>query len=406
MKKQVILRIFVVILIIILGYESFSFAKILINPNEVLENVKTVDVFKEKSKALSIMVQDENMNWSEATDRTKWPSPTTHGYIGSKCTDGEGAEVPSADVISYNLTTNIATINTKNTLYCTLYFSKGKPALDMLQEKGGTYFAGGGQHTTAVDGLYRFNGTGDQVKNNYICFGTTDEEECKSKKDTYMYRILGITSEERTEDSGKKTMWQEGQLKIIKVNPAGSSKFDGSGLGYWSRSAAKSWLQNTFLSSISTSEPNGLYWSNLITEQYWYDEEQYPLTNAVKRSYVDSSPAKIGLIYASDYINAGNNNATNWLHLYHSIEDTGTYRTEWTMSLAMRNQSGTSRPYMIDIGCNRCMNGESGVVSMGSNAYGTATREMRPSFYLVNNVNLSGDGTSDHPYLIVTLPTS
>ncbi len=58
--------------------------------------------------------------------------------------------------------------------------------------------------TSSVTGeMYRYQGT-DNV-NNWICFGTTDKEECTSETgiDKYMYRIIGVTP--------------EGELALIKA---------------------------------------------------------------------------------------------------------------------------------------------------------------------------------------------
>jgi len=41
-------------------------------------------------------------------------------------------------------------------------------------------------------GMYRYQGTGESTINNYICFGTSDSDECKSDQNKYMYRILGV----------------------------------------------------------------------------------------------------------------------------------------------------------------------------------------------------------------------
>ncbi len=52
-------------------------------------------------------------------------------------------------------------------------------------------------------GMYRYQGSYEQVKNNYICFGTSSKDECLNNKDKYMYRIIGIT--------------EDGQLELIKM---------------------------------------------------------------------------------------------------------------------------------------------------------------------------------------------
>ncbi len=52
-------------------------------------------------------------------------------------------------------------------------------------------------------GMYRYQGSYEEVTNNYICFGTSSKEECLQNEDKYMYRIIGITD--------------DGQLELIKM---------------------------------------------------------------------------------------------------------------------------------------------------------------------------------------------
>ena len=59
----------------------------------------------------------------------------------------------------------------------------------MLKETGGDTFAGGGDHTTVVEGLYRYKGTKDQVTNNYICLGDENPDVCKTNPDN-MYLLM------------------------------------------------------------------------------------------------------------------------------------------------------------------------------------------------------------------------
>ncbi len=52
-------------------------------------------------------------------------------------------------------------------------------------------------------GMYRYQGSYEEVTNNYICFGTSSKDECLKNEDKYMYRIIGITD--------------DGQLELIKM---------------------------------------------------------------------------------------------------------------------------------------------------------------------------------------------
>ncbi len=61
------------------------------------------------------------------------------------------------------------------------------------------------------DVLRRFQGTAEEVQDNYICFGTKDKTDCTTDRDHYMYRIIGVAI-----NNDEETNTQYGQLKIQK----------------------------------------------------------------------------------------------------------------------------------------------------------------------------------------------
>ena len=105
--------------------------------NKELEEVNTKDL-SSNDKSLAIMVQNEDDSWEEAKDRSKWPSKEDYGYMGAECTDSDGAKIDVSTILKFDLNTYHATIDTKNSIYCTLYFAKGKPLLQALEETKGT----------------------------------------------------------------------------------------------------------------------------------------------------------------------------------------------------------------------------------------------------------------------------
>ena len=208
MKKDKILTINIIIVGVLILGESYNIIRTLnIKPNKI-EKIQTNNTLS-NDKSIAIWVQDnEGEEWHESDNRDTWPSPTTHGFVGAECTDSDGKEIDYTNILHFDLSTYHATIDTKNSIYCTLYFAKGEPALDHLTKKGGGTF----NSTSAVDGMYRFKGTNTQVLNNYICFGTTVESTCTGTPNTYMYRIIGITSANDDLVGLKKD-----QIKIIKT---------------------------------------------------------------------------------------------------------------------------------------------------------------------------------------------
>ena len=190
--KRKILNILVVILTVSIIFESYMCFKNIKN-SKVLEDIKTVDIFDNKDKTLSIMVQNPTtFEYEEDTSRTQWPDYGEYLYTGSKCTDIKGNNLgDTTPYIKFDETDNTATITTKKTIYCTLYFANGRPALEVLKAKGGANYAGG--NNTVVDGLYRFKGTKAQITNNYICLGDENPDVCKTNTDN-MYRIIRVTT--------------------------------------------------------------------------------------------------------------------------------------------------------------------------------------------------------------------
>ena len=388
MKKKIILRTTIVILLAVLSFESYSYIKELIASNKNLEEVKTINIVNDRDKSIAIMVQDDdNETWHEAENRDSWPSPTTHGYIGAKCTDSDGAEIDTSSILQFNLSDYTAEINTKNTIYCTLYFAKGKPALEKLKETGGDVFAGGGEHTTAVDGMYRYRGTYTQVTNNYICFGTVDKNECLDTPETYMYRIIGIT-----DDSTKNTNvgLSANQLKLIKaINTDDTSSYwsNSETDSTWDNSSVKSVVNGSFYNKIKNGN-NGAYWDSMISSHSWYNAS-YKSVSSVEPTSSTSSASKIALMYATDYYNAGSQNTNSWLFITRGYPGLNTYLAfpELTMS---KNSSFTI--WLIS--------NSSGALDTRSQ---TTVQPCRPVFYLQPGVNLVGSGASDDPFIITTM---
>ena len=368
MKKR-ILNILVVILTIGVIYEISSYFIIKSN-NKVLEDIKTVDTFDNKDKTLSIMIQQDNFNYKEDTSRTTWPSRSEYMYAGSKCVDKDNQDLgDTTPYISFEETSPnpIVTIKTKQTIYCTLYFAKGRPALEVLDKQGGDYYAGGGEHTTAVDGMYRFKGTKDQITNNYICLGDENPDVCKTNTDN-MYRIIGVTT--------------DGKLKVIKASKYGENQVWHSSSSTdpkWDSSSLYTYLNVTFYSSINAR----------IKNHTWNMEKKTSTPEATTGQEDGTVSANIGLMYGSDYVNAYQNSSTdNWLFIQNGYSG-NIAEDEWTMS--------------------RC-GADGGLVAWRVLPDGTLrpdwlynTHVVRPVFYLQSTAGLIGFGSESSPYTITTI---
>ena len=386
MKKKLVLKIIIILATIGVIYEGYGMIKELTRRNKI-EEIETQKILESNDKSIAILVQDTNNpdKWEEYEDRSKWPDPSTHGFVGAECTDSEGHDIDWEKVLTFSLVNKTATIKTKQTSYCTLYFATGEPALDHLKKKGGSTF----NSTSAVDGMYRFKGS--TVTTNYICFGTTVESTCTGNASgNYMYRIIGITSAE-----DKTIGLYANQLKIIRTLPSSTSIAWGSGSQTWGSSSAKTYLNGTFLDTIKVL-PDGSYWDSMISQHGWYitDQTSTPGTTEPKTTTLaGDANNRIGLMYATDYINANSNNSNNWLYIKNGWNESS-YIEEWTMT---RYGQTNSSYYAWRIDGN-------GALSKGWDV--TNSRAVRPVFYLRPGVNLTGEGTKDHPYIITSLPNN
>ena len=385
--KRKIINILVVILTIGVIYEISSYF-IMKQKSEVLQDIKTVDIFENKDKALSIMIQQSDYTYKEDTSRNAWPSTSEYLYSGAKCTDKEGKDIgDTSSYISFEETSHTATITTKKTIYCTLYFANGRPALEVLKATTDNTYAGGGEHTTAVEGLYRFVGDYDKVTNNYICLGADENpEKCKTNTDN-MYRIIGVTDGTEESTLGLKA----GMLKVIKATPSNTSQTwatDQYSNYDWddTNATARKYLNSTFYNGNTIDSRIKPYIANV----YWWkgDNKNYPPTSETKTK--TTNQYQIGLMYASDYYNSWSyaSNTNSWLHIIRGTSSSSTYsQNEWTMTKSVPPSAWF-------------------VYSYGALSYDfdvSITFAVRPVFYLASNVGLIGFGTETSPYTITTI---
>ena len=413
MKKRV-LNIIVVIITIGIIYEAYSYFNMKPN-NKVLENIKIVDKFDKNDKSLSIMIQNDGISdgeteygWHEAEDKSKWPDLTKYSYAGTECTDASGAKVDNPrQYLQFDEVNKEATITTKKTIYCTLYFGKGRPALETLDAQGGAYYAGGqtGDSKVAVEGLYRFKGTYEEVTNNFICIGgPKNPETCGSAENNkYLYRIIGVTDGTESDESNSLGL-DKGMLKVIKVIPSSTSQawasYDIISYFTWdykdsteSLGAVARWtLNNTFYNGLGGVK-------GLIKDVYWWKGDKTSETYASESKTRTSEKYPVGLMYKSDYYNSwtykGYPSYTNsWLHIIYTMSGkTGTYGStyEWTMTRGSANNTGAYEAWYLDY---------RGDLARRSVEMKYA---IRPVFYLKPDVSIIGTGTESSPYIITTL---
>ena len=232
---------------------------------------------------------------------------------------------------------------------------------------------------SAEDSSYRYSGANP---NNYVCFGS-DAATCPSDN---LYRIIGVFDDE---------------VKLIKNTSIGNYLWSGS-----SSNESNTWSNST----LNTNTLNGSYlagldnnsWSSMITTHTWKvggmsysngtDTPQIAYNYEVgANSSSTTYPAKIGLMYVSDYGFAASN--TYWstlLYEYNSATSNNWLylgSREWTISRTSDDSNSAFYMYRGNV--------------RNDDVYSNSPA-VRPVFYLSSLVNyVSGSGTQSDPFRIV-----
>ena len=384
-KKMCVVIILMLVIIesctLFLMYKSYN------NKNTKLDEVELN--INEKNRMFAIMLEQDDGTYKEDTTNT-WP---TSGYkynaTMSGCIDINGNKLDG--VLSYDSTNNIATVDTGKTSYCYLYFKQSKTSLWIINNPTS------GLNTSIEAGMYRYQGNcnNNDVVNNYICFGTSNKEECLGNTDAHMYRIIGIRP--------------NGQMKLIKKEALNST------VKWWDNNTDNiEWPSsniNTTLNGNSyllndTYVPTG--WESKIATTTWkYGDTAnvgsykgygvYAIENPFGESYeknkfTKETSAKIGLWYIHDYYYAYasggapgsySNAATSWIHLSKN-DPTAPNSTEWFMS---RYDSYYGYGVYSD--------------GMISSFDMDVENSIRPVFYLTPDAEIiGGSGKIDDPFII------
>ena len=357
----------------------------------------------------ALMIEEDG----EYVESDKFP---TSDYILNEelsgCVDSNGNTLEN----SLTYTNGAINLKTRTNAMCYLYFDEDNRATTYLINNVSSDMLW--SSILEEDG-YRYVGTNPD---NYICFGTTDKSECISDTDKYMYRIIGIF--EGTD--GKQ------HLKLIKkealnasykwntdykndVSWENSDLYKGINGSYFLTNTTYSYMQNsTWLNKIETwnytatntktYEISGVdyyYFSLVIRETYLHEMNRSSKTNSVGEW--EKLIGKISLMYISDYqLSLGedvldyiNNDSTHyqsmktgWMHI--SNNDIGTIsQYEWTMTRYGLHSNTNYNAFIIY---------PEGIAS--STGVGRENVVARPVFYLISDIEVSGIGTIENPYII------
>ena len=282
---------------------------------------------------------------------------------------------------------------------------------------------------------YRYVGSGaagDSTNpNNFICFGTYDMSECTANQDKYMYRIIGVFAADGGENHVK-------LIKYTQLDSAYAWNDDNSVDIPWEDSDLYKGLNGRyFLTNTNYDYLQDTTWSNRIENWTWNAvntktyEDKTNNTDYYKSSstgiYLNemhktstgtlctnsnngaincnggtwTNPvAKIGLMYASDYVlslgssalaltSSSNSDtlATGWMHQNNNDTFTDTY--DWTLA-----RCGTFGGSFVAW---RVHDSGSMADDFVNYAFGA-----RPVFYLTCDVIITtnGDGSLENPFII------
>jgi len=296
-------------------------------------------------------------------------------------------------------------------------------------------------NSTLEDDGIRYVGTNP---NNYVCFGTTNKEECTSDTDKYMYRIIGIFEDGEGNQHLKlikkealNTAYKWHNDNTTDKNWEESNLYKGITENYFLTNTTYSYLQDTtwadkieewnyivtntltYENYLANSVPGPNYHYQIIKTTYLHEKNKSSKINEICYNHSsliadctvgkwNSITSKVGLMYVSDYqlslgsfvTNYTNNNSihyqamkTGWMHI--SNNDSGAPSSnEWTMSrygevCYENNVCGYRNAWAVYV------DGYVHWYSILDNY------SVRPVFYLTENIKItSGKGSITEPFII------
>ena len=271
---------------------------------------------------------------------------------------------------------------------------------------------------------YRYVGSGavgtSTNPKNFICFGTTDKTECTENQNKYMYRVLGVFSDANGDNHVKLIKYKQlgstyawNNDKTVFTSWENSDMYKGLNGDYFLTSTIYDYMENAAWSNkmenwtwsaVTTKSANdntGYYYRTASPSQIYLHEMNRSTKTSTVGEWTTPS-AKIGLMYASDYVlglgtaaaslttgthTNGTLLQTGWMHPINN--DSSQTSAEWTISHF--GISGSDDNAYIVYMFGSIMNGAVSAVS-----------GIRPVFYLTSDVKItdSGDGSLENPFII------
>ena len=249
----------------------------------------------------------------------------------------------------------------------------------------------------AGDNSYRFAGASDQV-NNYVCFGST-QSPCPAEN---LYRIIGVFDTKVREDK------TEQRVKLIKSTSVGDKQWNSTDDNTWSTSSLNAYLNNDFLNAFDETTKGKIAdttWKvggntsanikNQPAKTAYQNEVVNPVPGSTSSNGETEHPAKIGLMYASDYGFAAAQSA--WTTQLSSYNGEVIKNVNW---MYLGADEWTISRYADDSGSAFFVRGSGFVAGSRSNRV-TYVSGVRPVFSLSSSTSyVSGSGEATDPITI------
>ena len=362
-----------------------------------LDNVSLQEKNSEK-KLFAVMLEQTDGTYLE---NDSFPTGD-YFYDSSKsgCMDINGDKIDG--VLTYDETTNTATVDTGKTSYCYLYFNSMN-LYDLCEDYSNLSECMATEYdrdltkiaylsTNELGKMHRYQGDRDELHNNYICFGTKDKNECVSNTNKYMYRIIGIQS--------------DGKMKLIKKEALNDQYKWSTNYGtvLWTDSDIYKGLNAIEGGLLGNIFVNSSEFDYMSTSGEWYSKInlyswKYGSGVKINQSNGDTTfnnedalenvvEAKIGLMYAHDFVYSFSNSVRNWMIIGANDSRVTVDSTKWyelTMSYS------TDNPWYIV--------SHSGYINNAG--YQGSPLVVRPVFYMNSDLSITGGtGKIDNPYII------
>jgi len=356
--------------------------------NKEVINIK--EEYKVVRKKFAMFVKQDGF-YVEYTGGDVFPNGYKLNLDKSSCVDTTGKVI--GNVLSYN--NEMITITSNKTAYCYLYFDIPSTALtadtmpNEITELWDSPLEGDG---------YRYVGSDPD---NYICFGTQNQERCIEEYNTFLYRIIGIFED----SAGDK------HLKLVKNTSIEDIYWHPEDIDVdWDNSNLFNRLNENMYGEGSSEVPNE-YWANKIatwdytvvntlTEEggpdYTYISVSDVYLHEMNRNTKTSSigewktvTAKIGLMYVSDYVLGVGSEGLDYQWPDNRASWTNNYSMGWSMSrYGYYSDSAEYRVWMLG--------GFSEETQSPTSVY-----PFYPVLYLKSDVEIvGGTGILEDPYII------